>query len=142
MTSLPVAVWVRYSERAFAFNFIAFSFVMFSCGFPTGFSATFSTLAFLFALPIFFYRFALIELSLVEKAGLLLFGWLTLSIVWSQTALLDSVGYLSEYRIYFMLPVFITALTLNEKTRVCRFMPQLLVHFLHSLPPMVLVWAG
>lgn len=117
MTPLPVAVWVRYSERAFAFNFIAFSFVMFSCGFPTGFSATFSTLAFLFALPIFFYRFALIELSLVEQAGLLLFGWLTLSIVWSQTALLDSVGYLSEYRIYFMLPVFITALTLNEKTQ-------------------------
>ncbi len=117
MTLSTVAIWVRYSERAFAFNFIAFSFVMFSCGFPTGFSATFSTLAFLFALPIFFYRFALIKLSLLEQAGLLLFGWLTLSVVWSQTAMLNSFGYLSEYRIYFMLPVFITALTLNEKTQ-------------------------
>lgn len=50
-TTMPV--WLRYSERAFAFNFIAFSFVMFSCWFPTGFSATFSTLAFFFTLPIF-----------------------------------------------------------------------------------------
>ncbi len=48
--------WLRFSERAFSFNFIAFSFVMFSCWFPTGFSATFSTFAFLFALPLFFSR--------------------------------------------------------------------------------------
>ena len=65
--------WVQYSERAFAFNFIAFSFVMFSCLFPTGFSATFSTLSFLFALPIFFYRISSVNLNLIELVGLLLF---------------------------------------------------------------------
>lgn len=109
--------WVQYSERAFAFNFIAFSFVMFSCLFPTGFSATFSTLSFLFALPIFFYRISSVNLNLIELVGLLLFSWLLLSVSWSEASIWESFGYLSEYRIYFMLPVFITALHVNEKTQ-------------------------
>ncbi|MDA7749718.1 O-antigen ligase family protein [Litoricola sp.] len=91
-------------------NFIAFSFVMFSCWFPTGFSATFSSLAFFFALPLFFYRVQWATIGLFEKAGLALFGWLSLSILWSQAGVLESLGYLSEYRIYFMVPVISVAL--------------------------------
>lgn len=113
--------WVRVSERAFAINFICFSFVMSSCLFPTGFSATFSTLAFLFALPIFFYMVRFIELNRFEVAGLGLFGWLLASVFWSQSPTLQSLAYLSEYRIYFMLPVFISVLSLNRKTQYWSF---------------------
>ena len=102
--------WLNFSERAFAFNFNAFSFVMFACWFPTGFSATFSTFAFLFALPLFFSRVDWANISLFEKAGLVLFAWLFLSMFWSEAGFLDSLRYLSEYRLYFMVPVFATAL--------------------------------
>jgi len=70
MTTVDQPLWLRFSERAFSFNFIAFSFVMFSCWFPTGFSATFSTFAFLFALPLFFARVEWANISLFEKVGL------------------------------------------------------------------------
>lgn len=102
--------WLEFAEKAFSVNFIAFSFVMFSCWFPTGFSATFSSLAFLFALPLFFYRVQWVAIGLFEKAGLALFGWLLLSILWSQAGVLESLGYLSEYRIYLMIPVISVAL--------------------------------
>lgn len=114
--------WLRLSERAFSFNFIAFSFVMFSCWFPTGFSATFSTFAFFSALPIFFYRIGSLELTLFEKMGMLLFGWLSFSIAWSEVPIWDSLVYLSEYRIYFMLPILITALSMNRKLQSWAFM--------------------
>lgn len=122
--------WVRYAERGFAFHFIAFSFVMFSCWFPTGFSATFSTFAFLFALPIFGYRIRALELNPFEKAGLVLFGWLLLSVFWSDAPLTESLGYLSEYRIYFMLPVLIAALSLNEKTQRFAFFAAMIGAFI------------
>ena len=110
MTVVNQSWWLRFSERAFSFNFITFSFVMFSCWFPTGFSAVFSTFAFLFALPLFFSRVDLANISLFEKAGLVLFAWLSLSIFWSEVGVPDSLGYLSEYRLYFMVPVFAAAL--------------------------------
>lgn len=110
MTTAPQPFWLKFSERAFSVNFIAFSFVMFSCWFPTGFSATFSSLAFLFALPLFFYHVKWVNISLFERAGLALFGWLLLSIIWSQAGVLESLGYLSEYRLYFMVPVISVAL--------------------------------
>jgi len=113
--------WLRFSERAFSFNFIAFSFVMFSCWFPTGFSATFSTFAFFFALPLFFSRVDLANISLFEKAGLVLFAWLSLSIFWSKVGVLDSLGYLSEYRLYFMVPVFAAALVSLPSTQQWAF---------------------
>jgi O-antigen ligase len=117
MTTMGQPWWLRFSERAFSFNFIAFSFVMFSCWFPTGFSATLSTFAFLFAIPLFFSRVSWGTISLFEKTGVLLFGWLLLSVIWSEALILDSFGYLSEYRIYFMLPVLIAALSGNTKTQ-------------------------
>lgn len=117
MTTIVQPWWLRFSERAFSFNFIAFSFVMFSCWFPTGFSATFSTFAFFFALPLFFSRVSWGTISLFEKIGMLLFGWLLLSVIWSEALILESFGYLSEYRIYFMLPVLIAALSGNTKTQ-------------------------
>lgn len=110
MTTAPQPFWLKFSERAFSVNFIAFSFVMFSCWFPTGFSATFSSLAFLFALPLFFYHVKWANISLFERAGLALFGWLLLSIIWSQAGVLESLSYLSEYRLYFMVPVISVAL--------------------------------
>lgn len=118
MTTVVQPWWLRFSEQAFSFNFIAFSFVMFSCWFPTGFSATFSTFAFLFALPLFISRIdKVVKISLFEKAGLVLFGWLLLSIFWSQAGVMDSLGYLSEYRLYFMVPVFAAALLYLPKTQ-------------------------
>lgn len=130
MNSSTMRTWLRYSERAFAFNFIAFSFVMFSCWFPTGFSATFSTLAFLFALPIFFHRIGSIELNRFEFAGLVLFGWLLLSVVWSDAPMLESLGYLGEYRLYFTLPVLISVLALHPQTQLWAFAAALLGGFI------------
>ena len=121
MTKATQLWWLRFSERAFSVNLIAFSFVMFSCWFPTGFSATFSTFAFLFALPLFFYRVDWVSISLFEKIGLALFGWLLLSILWSQAGILESLVYLSEYRLYFMLPVFAAALLYLPDTQKWTF---------------------
>ena len=121
MTTVVQPWWLRFSERAFSFNFIAFSFVMFSCWFPTGFSATFSTFAFLFALPLFFSRVDWVNISLFEKVGLVLFAWLLLSIFWSEGDVLDSLGYLSEYRLYFMVPVFAAALLCMPNTQKWAF---------------------
>ena len=121
MTTVDQPWWFRFSERAFSFNFIAFSFVMFSCWFPTGFSATFSTFAFFFALPLFFSRIDRVNISLFEKAGLILFTWLLLSILWSDGGVLDSLGYLFEYRLYFMMPVFSVALLCLPNTQKWAF---------------------
>lgn len=126
MTSETIPIWLRYSERAFTFNFVAFAFVMFSCWFPTGFSATFSTFAFLFALPIFFHHFRSVELNRFELAGLVLFGWLLLSVFWSDSDLSDSLAYLSEYRFYFMLPVLTSVLALKEQTQRWTFVAAML----------------
>ena len=117
MSSQVMPTWLRFSERAFAYNFVAFSFVMFSCLFPTGFSATFSTLAFCFALPLFLKQIRSIKLNRFELVGLALFVWLLLSVVWSDARVLESFGYLSEYRIYFMLPVLISVVSINRQTQ-------------------------
>ena len=121
ITTVDKPWWLGFTERAFSFNFIAFSFVMFSCWFPTGFSAIFSTFAFFFALPLFFFRVDWANISLFEKAGLVLFGWLLLSISWSEAGVLDDLGYLSEYRLYFMVPVFAAALLCLPNTQKWAF---------------------
>jgi len=113
--------WIRFSERAFSFNFIAFCLVMFSCWFPTGFSAVFSSFAFIFALPIFLDRLNWRCFSLFERFGLVLFGWLGLSIFWSEIGFIESIPYLLEYRLYFMLPVFSVALSSLPNTQTCAF---------------------
>lgn len=97
-------------EKAFSICFVLFAFVMFSCWFPTGFSATLSTLAFACAIPLSFRGSGRFELLLFEKLGLILFAWLALSISWSQASLAASLESLSEYRIYFMIPIFARAL--------------------------------
>lgn len=130
MTSETMPVWLVFSERAFALNFTAFSFVMFSCWFPTGFSATFSTFAFLFALPIFFHRIRAVQLNRFEVVGLCLFGWLLLSVVWSASPILESLGFLSEYRIYFMIPILIAALALDQRTQRWAFAAAMLGAFI------------
>lgn len=100
-------------ERIFFFNFGIFSFVMFSCLFPTGFSATFSTLAFVFALPLALKRMNRSATPIPIVVGLFLFGWLTLSILWSGVNVAEAVGYLLEYRLYFMVPIFVVALSMG-----------------------------
>lgn len=115
MTSDHMPKWVQFSARAFGVNFVAFSFVMFSCWFPTGFAATFSSLAFIFALPVFMYRIKFVQLNRFEIWGLALFGWLSLSVFWSEVSVSESLSYLTEYRIYLILPVWISVLALNER---------------------------
>lgn len=83
---------------------------MFSCLFPTGFSATFSTLAFIFSIPLFLLNVRAILTPIPLLVGLTLFLWLAMSILWSDTEFNAAIKYLSEYRIYFMLPVFLVAL--------------------------------
>ncbi len=114
------------SEIAFSISFIAFSFVMFSCWFPTGFSATFSTLAFLFALPLFVQQFNWKHISSFEKIGLALFSWLSLSILWSENGIFDTLIHLFEYRLYFMIPVFAGALVGMQYTQNLAFYAALL----------------
>ena len=130
MNPPTTSIWLRLSERAFAFNFIAFSFVMFSCLFPTGFAATFSTFSFLFAIPIFCYQFRCFKINRFELVGLALFGWLSLSIFWSNVPFLESMGYLSEYRIYIMIPVLTSAIVFSERTQRWALVSALLGAFL------------
>lgn len=117
MTTDVLPTWIRYSERAFAVNFVAFSFVMFSCWFTTGFSATFSTLAFVFALPVFFFRMKALFLNKFEKTGLVLFLWLAASVLWSTSPFKDSLDYLGEYRLYFIVPIFTFVLAFNPEVQ-------------------------
>ena len=49
-----------------------------------------------------------------------------LSVVWSSTPILESLKYLSEYRIYLIVPVFISALALSEQTRHLAFISAML----------------
>jgi hypothetical protein len=105
--------WQSMLEKTFFINFLIFSFIMFSCFFPTGFSATFSTLAFVFALPLALKSMARSATSTPILIGLLLFTWLGVSIFWSGVSVVEAVVYLLEYRIYFMLPVFVAALSIG-----------------------------
>lgn len=129
MTTSSLPRWLRYSERAFAVCFVIFSFVMISKVFPTGFASTFSTLAIVFALPIFVYRMHMIELNRFETTGLMLFGWLLLSILWSDAPLVQSLESLGEYRIYLILPVLISVLSLNPRTQRQAFAAAMLAAF-------------
>ena len=112
---------LRYSEYAFAGNFVAFSFVIFSSSLPTGFVSTFSGLAVIFALPIFFYRLPTGYLNHFEIFGMALFAWLTVSILWSRTLLWQSIVALSEYRIFLIVPIFISVLAFNKKIQYWAF---------------------
>lgn len=118
MIRLSQPFWRKACDKGFRATFVGFSFVMSSCLFPTGFSATLSTLAILFAIPAFVERVKFSRLSLFEKFGLALFSWLLLSIIWSDAALAASFSYLSEYRIYLLLPVLIAALEANDNVQM------------------------
>lgn len=130
MTTSPLPSWLRYSERAFAVCFVIFSFVMISKVVPTGFASTFSTLAFVFALPIFLYRLPMVELNRFEFTGVVLFGWLLLSVLWSNASVLQSLWYLGEYRIYLILPVMTSVLALSVHTQFWAFAAAMLGAFI------------
>ena len=100
--------------KMFRICFAAFSFAIFSCLFPTGFVSTFSTLAFLFAIPVVFSRLTVKGLTEFELVGLILFSWLALSILWSEASIQNSLIFLSEYRVFLVLPVFILALECDD----------------------------
>lgn len=109
-----------FIHNGFLWLFSAFSFIICSSLFPTGFSSTTSTIAFLFALLIFIKEFR-ISISYWEVFGLLLFGWLLLSILWSENDLKNSAIFLSEYRFYVMAPVLSYALSRIGDRRVLVF---------------------
>ena len=117
MTTRGSQPLINFSDTVFIICYTAFAFIMFSCWFPTGFASVFSTFAFIFALPVFFGQFRQWTLTSHEKCGLILFLWLVLSILWSQGSLSETVESLSEYRIYFMLPVFTIALASTRHSR-------------------------
>ena len=108
----------KYFATSFYVCFASFAFVMFSCAFATGVSATLSTFAFLFALGFIVITRARIQLIFLEKVGLLLFFWMAISGIWSDAGLSDKIEALSEYRILFMLPVFSTALAVMEEKQM------------------------
>lgn len=118
----PRSIYENFFSGGFRYFFIGFSFVMFSCSFATGISATLSTLAFIFALVLTVWagRKALpILLTAPNLLGFLLFGWLALTIFWSQSPIAESLEALSEYRIYFMVPVLTVALVLSRTDATC-----------------------
>lgn len=102
--------WLRFCCNAFQVCFTIFTFAIFSCLFPTGVVSTFSTLAFLFAIPIFYLRWRDVSPNIFEIIALFLFTWLCFSFAWTESGLLSGLGAVSEYRIYFMIPVFAIAI--------------------------------
>ena len=96
--------------------FCMFSFALFSCAFPTGVSATLSTLAFLTAIPVFVYRFRSDQWTLFEKTGFLLFIWLLITVLWSDRSSGTNVTALSEYRLFFMIPIIASCLAINARS--------------------------
>ena len=117
MTTRGSQPLISFSDTAFIASYTAFAFIMFSCWFPTGFASVFSTFAFIFALPVFFGKFQQWTITPHEKCGLILFLWLGFSIFWSQESLNETVEFLSEYRLYFMVPVFTIALASSRHSR-------------------------
>ena len=97
-------------ERCFLVLLCCFAFTMLAGFFKTGFPATFSTLAIVFASIIVFRNRSNFELSRAEKVGVLLFIWLSLSLTWSGVELLDSLNGLFEYRFFLLLPLLSNAI--------------------------------
>ena len=104
-------------DQIFSVSLIAFTFVMFSCLFPTGYSATFSTIAFCAAVVNLSRYSAWPRFSKFEVIGIGLFLWLTLSILWSQSSIYESLIALFEYRLFVMIPIFAFTLRRMPKTQ-------------------------
>ena len=105
----------NFFQTIFRISFPCFCFVMFSCAFPTGFSASLSVLSFLSALPLIIRNRSKFVIGYIECIGLILFLWLALSILWSEVSVISSFSYLTEYRMFFMIPIFVNALLLDSR---------------------------
>lgn len=121
MGETPRSTYVNFFSNGFRYFFISFSFVMFSCSFATGVSATLSTLAFVFGLVLTICagkKAFPILLTVPNLLGFLLFAWLAITIFWSQSPIAESLEALSEYRVYFMVPIFTVALMMTKTDAV------------------------
>jgi len=109
--------YVGYSKKIFTVSFIGFSFIAFSGVFPTGFSAVFSTVAFITAIPLFLSKINKINLNRHEFIGLILFSWLVCTIFWSEVSILTSLSALFEYRFFILVPLCSLVLTNDSSTQ-------------------------
>lgn len=109
---------VKAIDFCFSFFFVGFCFIISSCLFPTGFTSTSVLLAFLFACFILVRDWSSQNLGLLkfEKVGIFILGWLALSIFWSKAELVQCLEFLSEYRIFFITPIFGLVLTRRVNT--------------------------
>ena len=117
MTANNELGYIQWCNKIFSFTFICFSFITFSSLFPTGFSTVSFLVAFIVALPVFFRRISEIKFNNYEVVGLILFLWISMSIFWSDVPALDSLAALSEYRLYWMVPIFSLVLTTDRRTQ-------------------------
>jgi len=99
-----------FYQTGFDICFAMFCFVLFACFFPTGFVSSFAVLSTGFALPLALKRWSSTRLLPFEWVGLFLFMWLAISLFWSSGSFTELAGYLLEYRFYFLLPVFASAI--------------------------------
>ena len=103
-------IWVSYLEIASVACLGMFAFLLVSSVLPTGFVSLFSSLAFLFALPVAFCQFRFGLLTYYEKIGVVLFLWLGVTMLWSQGSFFERLTALGEYRIFFLIPLVATIL--------------------------------
>lgn len=99
-------------EKIFLWVACAFGFVIFSCAFPTGVVSTLSVFLFASSLVCVGRSHALKSKSLwlQEILGLITFGGIAVSILWSDAGLLTSLNFLFEYRLFFMIPPVVAVL--------------------------------
>ena len=99
-------------EKIFLWVACAFGFVIFSCAFPTGVVSTLSVFLFASSLVCVSRSHALKSKSLwlQEILGLITFGGIAVSILWSDAGLLTSLNFLFEYRLFFMIPPVVAVL--------------------------------
>lgn len=90
---------------------------MTSCLFPTGFASAFAIFSFLFALGCVVGHPAVLRNSILREqiasfVGFALFGWLSLSALWSDTSPSETFQYLMEYRHFLIIPIIVRAAAL------------------------------
>ena len=91
--------------------FSLFAFTIFSCLFPTGFSATFSTLTIISALILLATRqIGDFNFYVPCIIALLIFTLLLFSVLWSEAPIIDSLVSLFEYRFYLIVPLLVYVL--------------------------------
>lgn len=123
----PSNLTLDLPEKIFLWVACAFGFVIFSCAFPTGVVSTLSVFLFASSLVCICRNHGLKfrSLWLQEILGLITFGGIAISVLWSDARLLTSLNFLFEYRLFFMIPPVVAVLV-----RVGNYIDSLLLSML------------